>query len=67
MERVVRRLLDTYIPKFFEPIDERSTKAAPTADDRVRNYASLMMGYGLMAENMHDACKEGDGDRLERC
>ena len=29
MEQVVGKLLDTYIPKFFEPIDAKSTKAAP--------------------------------------
>ena len=71
MLRTVGKLLDTYVSKFFESIkDTDSTpdsQPSQTDDDGVGSYASLVMGYGLMAENMHDACKEGDGDRLARC
>lgn len=31
------------------------------------NYASQVIGFGLMAENFHDAWRESDGGRLLRC
>ncbi len=36
-------------------------------EDHVTNYACQVIGHGLMAENFHDAWREGDGGRLLRC
>ena len=36
-------------------------------EDGVVNYACSVIGLGLMARNLSDASKEGDGDRLIRC
>jgi len=73
--QTVGKLVDEYVLKFVEVNrmhetgDESSQSGLETSDqdDRVTNYASLVIGYGLMAENFHDAWREGDGGRLVRC
>jgi hypothetical protein len=35
-------------------------------DDTVYNYASAIIGYGLLANNFEDACSEGHGERQTR-
>ncbi len=75
MMQTVGKLVDKYVLKFMETKELSDTAAevppstAQTSnqEDRVTNYASLVIGYGLMAENFHDAWREGDGGRLLRC
>ena len=31
-------------------------------DDAVHNYASAIIGYGLLANNFEDACNDGHGE-----
>ena len=38
----------------------------PEVQDQVHNYASHVLGYGLLAQNFRDAWKEGDGARTAR-
>ena len=70
MEKTVGKLVDKFVSAFVQSVDDDDTSSSTvsqTSQDFVQNYASLVMGYGLMAENIHDACREGDGDRLARC
>ena len=71
MEETVGKIVDKFVSGFFQSVDLGDTTSDGTTEhtqqDFVQNYASLVMGYGLMAENIHDACREGDGDRLARC
>ena len=68
--QTVGKVVDEYVLKFVEVNrmhergDESSQSGLETSDqdDRVTNYASLVIGYGLMAENFHDAWR-GDGGR----
>lgn len=75
LEQTVGKLVDRYALNFMQTqgmsSDETSqvlqTAASGEPDDRVLNYACQVIGFGLMAENFHDAWKEGDGQRLLRC
>lgn len=66
MKNTVGELVD-------KEVSNPPTTAPPNAplaqdqQDHVLNYASQVIGHGLMAENFHDACTEGDGGRLHRC
>ena len=75
MMQTVGTLVDKHVLKFTETttLPENSTQLQTattqerTEEDSVNNYASLVIGYGLMAGNFHDAWREGDGGRLLRC
>ena len=75
MMQTVGKLVDKYVVKLSEMNSMSDTDApapqsglqASDQEDHVTNYASLVIGFGLMAENFHDACREGDGRRLLRC
>ena len=75
MMQTVGTLVDKYVLKFTETATlpenasqlQTETTQEQTEEDGVKNYASLVIGYGLMAENFHDAWREGDGGRLLRC
>ncbi|XP_066295105.1 uncharacterized protein [Branchiostoma lanceolatum] len=45
---------------------ENTTKPEPK-DDCIFNYHTAKMSMGLLIENLHDAIKEGDGERISRC
>lgn len=36
-------------------------------EDHVLNYATCVLGMGLLARNFHDSSREGDGERSLRC
>lgn len=83
MLHTVGKLVDKYVKGFMETkgmsvtdteINSKSSTKTTTVTSRHiaeqdgdTNYASLLMGYGLMAEDMHNAWREGDGARLTRC
>jgi len=43
-----------------------STEATMASDDSVFNYTSDLMGIGMLWLGVHDAIREGDGDRIIR-
>ena len=75
MKQTVGELVDKFAMNFMETqqVSNPPTTAPPNAtqaqdqQDRVLNYAWQVIGFGLMAENFHDAWREGDGGRLHRC
>ena len=75
MTQTVGTLVDKYVLKFTETTTlsndateiPATTPQASNKEDKVINYASLVIGYGLMAENFHNAWREGDGGRILRC
>lgn len=74
MTEIVGGFVDQHVMKFTEvsgmtnpnPSSVQQTECN-TLEDHVTNYASLVIGFGLMAANFHDAWREGDGGRLLRC
>ena len=36
-------------------------------EDYICNYATCVLGMGLLARNFHDSSREGDGERSMRC
>ena len=51
----------THIPE--EAVSDLITKG----EDYKLNYATAVLGMGLLARNFHDSSKQSDGDRLIRC
>ena len=78
---IVGKLVNKYVMKFVETDVQEQVLGQgqasvgtqypprtedPEAQDQVRNYASRVIGYGLLAKNFRDAWKEGDGARTVR-
>lgn len=49
------------------PQGTRQQKKDKDKQHWVMKYVCQVNGFGLMAENFHDAWREGDGGRLLRC
>ena len=80
LEEIVGKLVDEYAMKFVDtdgvsPEEKLQTKSVGTqhpplqekSQDGVFNYATHIIGYGLLARNFQDAWREGDGVRTIRC
>ena len=73
MMDIMGQIVNKYALLFTEMSDmndqnsSTSVNSQPSTEDWMTNYASLVIGYGLMADNFHDTWKEGDGERLMRC
>ena len=55
---------DTFDPNSSNPAN---VELSDGHEDWVMNYASLVIGFGLIAENFHDPWREGEGGGLVRC
>ncbi|XP_035658071.1 uncharacterized protein LOC118403462 [Branchiostoma floridae] len=53
---------------FGEPIqeEESTAKPSPSARDHKKEHTEARLSFGLFLEDMHDAVKEGDGERMIR-
>ena len=75
MMQTVGQLIDKHVTRFTKMSDISNPdtssllrqQQSDDQEDQVMNYASLVIGFGLMANNFHDAWREGDGERLLRC
>ena len=57
----VQHMIKLIIPE--EAVSDLITKG----EDYKLNYATAVLGMGLLARNFHDSSKQSDGDRLIRC
>lgn len=47
--------------------EETTSDLIIMGEDYKLNYATAVLGMGMLARNFHDASREGDGERLIRC
>ena len=57
---IAKSIIDSFLN--LQPSLEKATKL----DDGVQAYAKELLTLGLLWHGFHDACKEGDGDRIVR-
>ena len=57
---IAKSIIDSFVN--LQPSLEKSTKL----DDGAQAYAKELLTLGLLWHGLHDACKEGDGDRIVR-
>ena len=48
-------------------LEESTSDLITVGEDYKLNYATAVLGMGMLSRNFHDASREGDGERLIRC